>query len=143
MAVQSLASTLSAAGAPASTAASSTTNTTPLSQQDFLNLLTTQMQYQDPMNPISATDFASQLAQFASLQGVQQLNTGINQLLMLQQVSQGANLIGKSVTYTVSGQTLPQSGTVSAVQINNGNVQLQVGSQTISPSQVTSISAGS
>ncbi len=70
------------------TGTSSKGGTSTLTQQDFLNLLTTQMQYQDPENPVSDTDFASELAQFTSLQGVQQLNTSINQMLTLQQVSQ-------------------------------------------------------
>ena len=89
MAVQTLASTLLNAGTPISGTTPSTGTPTALTQQDFLNLLTTQMQYQDPENPISDTDFASQLAQFTSLQGVQQLNTSITQMLTLQQVSQG------------------------------------------------------
>jgi flagellar basal-body rod modification protein FlgD len=97
------------------------------------------MQYQDPMDPVSASDFASQLAQFASLQGVQQLNTSITQLLTSQQVNQGANLIGKTVTYANSGNSAPSSGVVSAVQISNGTVQLQVGNQSVAMSQLTSI----
>ena len=142
MAVQPLASAFSAAGLPSTTGTTSTNNNGTLTQTDFLNLLTKQMQYQDPMNPVSASDFASQMAQFSSLQGVQQLNTGINQLLMLQQVSQGANLIGKTVSFNAAGKSLPASGVVSAVQISNGAVQLQVGNQSIALSQVTSIAAG-
>jgi flagellar basal-body rod modification protein FlgD len=141
MAVQPLASIAASTALPGAGAPSPTTNA-PLSQTDFLNLLTKQMQYQDPMNPMSATDFAAQLAQFSSLQGVQQLNTNFNQLLMLQQVSQGANLIGKTVTFAANGKALPSSGVVSSVNIANGSVQLKVGNQSIAMSQVTSIAAG-
>jgi len=100
------------------------------------------MQYQDPTNPLSASDFASQLAQFSSLQGVQQLNTSISQMLTLQQVTQGASLIGKQITFVGTGKTLPTTGTVSAVQVNNGAVQLVVGNQAVSLSQVQSIASG-
>jgi flagellar basal-body rod modification protein FlgD len=145
MAVQPLSSTLAAASASNAAATSSSTagNNTALTQNDFLNLLTTQMQYQDPMNPVSSTDFAAQLAQFASLQGVQQLNTSITQLLTLQQVTQGANLIGKQISFTSGANSTPGSGVVNSVQISNGVVQLMVGNQSIPVSQVTSIAAGS
>jgi flagellar basal-body rod modification protein FlgD len=133
------ASTLTSAGSTAATTTAAAGNSAPLTQSDFLNLLTTQMQYQDPMDPVSASDFASQLAQFASLQGVTQLNTSITQLLTSQQVSQGANLIGKTVTYTNDGNSPAASGVVSGVQLSNGAVQLQVGNQSVALSQLTSI----
>jgi flagellar basal-body rod modification protein FlgD len=99
------------------------------------------MQNQDPLNPVSGTDFVAQLAQFSTLQGQQQLNTNINQMLALQQVTQGASLIGKQITYDAAGKTLPASGTVTAVQVSNGNVQLVVGNQTVALNQVRSITS--
>ena len=143
MAVSSLASTASlpqsaASGASASTAA----NSLGLSQSDFMQLLTTQMQYQDPSNPISSTDLITQLSQFSNVQGMQQLNSTITQMLTLQQVTQAANMIGKQITYTSSGKTLGSTGTVGSVQVSNGQVQLMVGGQPVSLSQVTTISAG-
>jgi len=139
MAVQTINSTV--APSSVATAASATSNST-LSQADFINLLTTQMQYQDPLNPISNTDMVTQLAQFSSMQGIQQLNTSITQLLLLQQVTQGAGLIGKQITYTVPGKTLATNGTVTSVQVANGAVQLMVGTQPVSLTQVTAVTAG-
>jgi len=48
-----------------------------LDKEDFLRLLVTQLQYQDPLDPLDAQDFASQLAEFTALE--QQVNT--NQLI--------------------------------------------------------------
>ena len=44
-----------------------------LDKEDFLKLLVTQLQYQDPLDPLDAQDFASQLAEFTALE--QQVNT--------------------------------------------------------------------
>jgi flagellar basal-body rod modification protein FlgD len=139
VAVQPVASSPTAATSPAATAGALAGNGASLGQADFVKLLTTQMQYQDPMNPISNTDFVAQLAQFSSLQGMQQLNSSINQMLLLQQLTQGSALIGKQITFTSSGKALATNGVVSSVQVNNGSVQLMVGTQAVSLNQVTSV----
>src|SRR5438094_697892 len=64
-----------------------------LGQSDFLKLLTTQLQYQNPLEPMSSGEFASQLAQFSTLDGMQQLNSTLGNMLLLQSITQGANLI--------------------------------------------------
>jgi flagellar basal-body rod modification protein FlgD len=144
MAVSSLASAASLASTSAASASSASTaaNSLGLSQADFMQLLTTQMQYQDPANPVSSTDLITQLSQFSNVQGMQQLNSTITQMLTLQQVTQAANMIGKQISFTTSGNSLGSTGTVSSVQVSNGQVQLMVGGQSVALSQVTSISAG-
>jgi flagellar basal-body rod modification protein FlgD len=125
-----------------STPAASTSNSTAgLSQTDFLNLLVAQLQNQDPLNPVSSSDFLSQTAQFSTLQGINQLNTNITNLLSLQQLTQSADLIGKKVSYTLPGTPKPQSAIVTGVNDNGGTVQLVAGSNTINLNQVTGIQA--
>jgi flagellar basal-body rod modification protein FlgD len=67
----------------------------------FLKLLVTQMQNQDPLNPMDNAQVTSQMAQISTVSGIADLNTtmqGINgQFLQLQAV-QGASLIGHDVT---------------------------------------------
>ena len=123
----------------------STTTATPapsssstLNQNDFLTLLTAQLKNQDPENPVDDTTFASQLAQFSTLSGVQQLNTSTTQMLQLQQISQGASLVGKSVTYGTTAANAVQ-GTVDAVNLQGGNLQLQIGGTSVPSNQLQSI----
>lgn len=49
------------------------TRRTELGQQDFLNLMTTQLQNQDPLKPLDSTAFVAQLAQFSTVSGIENL----------------------------------------------------------------------
>ncbi|MBW1708846.1 MAG: flagellar hook assembly protein FlgD [Deltaproteobacteria bacterium] len=72
-----------------------------LTNDDFLKLLVTQLQYQDPLNPLQGTEFTAQLAQFTSLEQLYNINAGLDglNLTMTSQNSyQAINLIGKTVT---------------------------------------------
>lgn len=51
-----------------------------LGKQDFLQLLVTQLKYQDPMQPTENQEFVAQLAQFGSLEGTQNINSSIEKL---------------------------------------------------------------
>lgn len=66
----------------------------------FLNLLTTQLKYQDPLSPMDSTQFTQQLAQFASVeQGIQQ-NKNLESLIGLTkatQISTGVSYIGRTI----------------------------------------------
>jgi flagellar basal-body rod modification protein FlgD len=105
-----------------------------------MTLLAAQMQHQDPDNPMSGTDFATQLAQFSTLQGMQQLNTNFSSLLQLQGVTQAANLIGANVSYVKPGSATTAKGTVSGIQLDaTGNVQLTIGTAAVPLNQVRGI----
>jgi len=59
----------------AATTAAAATTTSILGKDDFLQLLTTQLRYQDPLKPMDNTAFVSQMAQFSSLEQMANLNT--------------------------------------------------------------------
>ena len=95
---------------------SQTTNSNSvLGKDDFLQLLITQLKNQDPLNPTDGTEFASQLAQFSSLEQLTNLNDAIQQNMnnsyyLTQSInnSLASNLVGKNVT--VLSDSITNSG---------------------------------
>lgn len=76
------------------------TNSTQDAQNRFLKLLVTQMQNQDPMNPMDNAQITSQLAQLSTVTGIDKLNASVNSLsasLLSSQSLQAANMIGHGV----------------------------------------------
>jgi flagellar basal-body rod modification protein FlgD len=117
---------------------SSISNLTTLTQNQFLQLLTTEFQNQDPTNPLSNQDLITQLSQVSTVSGIAQLNATFSQLLQLQQISQGTSLIGHTVTFQGSNGAAA-SGVVSALTVNNGTINLTIGNQSIPLSQITGV----
>ncbi len=103
-----------------------------LGKDDFLRLLTTQLQYQDPMDPMSNTEFVAQMAQFSSLEQLQNMNSAITQLatqLSGNGLASAAPLLGQQVTLNGSSLTLPGTGSVSltyALPASAASVAIQV-----------------
>jgi len=80
---------------------------------DFLSLLMTQLQNQDPTSPLDSNQFTSELVQFSSVEQQIDTNSDLTQLIQLtqaSQVEQSASMIGKPVTVTSSQLSL-QNGT--------------------------------
>ena len=92
--------------------------------EDFLRILTTQLNYQDPLKPMDNTEFVAQLAQFTSLQENQQTNDKLDNLLNIQSATQSVGLIGRTVDVTASGST--QTGTVAGLDFSSGTPQLTI-----------------
>ena len=65
----------------------------------FLQLLVAQLKYQDPMNPTDSSQFMSQNAQFTSLQKMQDVADGVNELLSAQLSFGAANMLGQQVSW--------------------------------------------
>ena len=83
-----------------------------MGKDDFLNLLVTQLQNQDPLNPTDQTEFTAQLAQFSSLEQLSNINTNLEQLQNFQAStnnSQAVSLLGKEIT--ADGNFLQLTGT--------------------------------
>jgi len=95
MSVASIAST-STSGSQATAGTKKNT----LTQEDFLKLFTTQMRYQNPLEPLDNFQMATQLAQFNTVDSLTRMNETLTQLMAAQNSMsnmQAAGLIGKKV----------------------------------------------
>lgn len=111
-------------------------NTGELGKDDFLNLLITQLKYQDPLNPVDDKEFIAQMAQFSSLEQMQNINSSVTK-------SQAFSLIGKHITANVVDSETSESkvvtGEVSNVRLNNGKTYVVVNGQDIPLDQITDV----
>lgn len=110
----------------------------------FLQLLVAQMQNQDPTSPMDDQSFVTELAQFNTVEQMLSLKQTVSSQVVLQQQIEGIGLLGKNVTYAttnVAGQPNGTGeGTVSAVSVDQGQVNLTIDSQQIPLSEVTTVS---
>jgi flagellar basal-body rod modification protein FlgD len=90
--------------------------------QSLLQIILTQLTYQDPLKPVDNFQFVSQLAQFSQLQQSQTLNDQITSLLSAQAANQATGLLGRIVD--LSGSTV--SGTVTAISFASGQPLLTI-----------------
>jgi flagellar basal-body rod modification protein FlgD len=109
-----------------------------LNQADFLKLLIAQMAAQDPLSPMSNTDFAAQMAQFSALQTSQATQQEIAGLRNDEQINEASGLIGRTVLLQVDSKTIVK-GQVSGVALNSGVPMIMVGGTAYSLSQVVGI----
>lgn len=110
--------------------------------KEFLNMLMTELQNQDPTNPVDSTSMLAQQAQFESLSQMQDLNTNLSSLIAMQSVSQATTLIGLTVAGSSNGTAV--TGQVVGIQFQNGVPVLQVaptGSATTVPVQLSNVTS--
>lgn len=96
-----------------------------LGQEDFMRILLSQLQFQDPLKPVDNQEFVAQLAQFSALEINRQQSGKVEQLLAMESVSQAVNLIGKQVQVEsqAGSSTL---GKVDAVSFRTGEPLLTI-----------------
>jgi flagellar basal-body rod modification protein FlgD len=101
---------------------STTTQNTVLGKDEFLTLLVAQLQHQDPLNPMDSTGFTAQLAQFSSLEQLQNVNDHLSNIGASQASlnnSQAVDYIGKAVVATGSS-TQVSSGVAEKLRFDLG-----------------------
>ncbi|HHV97731.1 MAG TPA: flagellar hook capping protein [Clostridiaceae bacterium] len=90
-----------------------------LGKDDFLNLLVTQLKYQDPLNPMEDKEFVAQLAQFTALEQMYNLNGSLSAV-------KAFSLIGKHITAEFIDDTTKElkvvQGVVQSVKVSSGEI---------------------
>lgn len=112
-----------------------------LDKNAFLKLLTAQLRYQDPSNPMSSDQFMGQMAQFSSLEQMTNISGTSEQTLWNSQVTQAVQTIGKTVSWTDPDTSEAMSGVVSGVTMEDQKIMLQIGDKNIPASLVMGVSA--
>ena len=104
-----------------------------LGKDDFLKILVSQMQNQDPMNPTDSKESIAQLASFSSLEQMTNIATAMNTLSQSMtnfsqqsSLTQGAAMIGKWVSGVDTDGKTPLAGIVEAVKWLDGDPKLQI-----------------
>jgi flagellar basal-body rod modification protein FlgD len=107
-----------------------------LGKDDFLKLLMTQMQNQDPLNPMQDKDYIAQMATFSSLEQLTNMNTMLENYFTFSaenSLVQYGDLIGKSVEYTNvvtkedgSSESTSGTGSVKSVHFKDYKIMLEL-----------------
>jgi flagellar basal-body rod modification protein FlgD len=109
-----------------------------MGKDEFLQLFTNQLKYQDPMKPMEGTEFSAQLAQFSSLEQLYNMNTKLESMLTYQSSlnnGMALNLIGRNVkTHDGAG------GKVTGAEFKDGVTYLKIdNSKTYMLGEITEI----
>jgi flagellar basal-body rod modification protein FlgD len=122
---------------------SSAANSASSIQMDYMKLLVTQLQYQNPLEPMDNSDMASQLAQFSQLSQLETLNSNFSDALATAEHNYASSLIGREVSYLATaddGTTSLASGTVEQViEDSDEKVLLVVGQYAVGLDEVVAV----
>lgn len=112
-----------------------------LSFESLLQIVLTQLTFQDPLEPMDNFEFVSQLAQFSQIQLSQTTNDNLELLVAAQTTNQGSAVLGRTVDVAAGNATL--SGVVRAVAFEDGAATITLetaNEQTISGLPLANIS---
>ncbi len=108
-----------------------------LGKDAFLQLLITQLQHQNPLEPMDDQSFIAQIAQFSSLEQMQNLNSSFSS-------SMGYSLLGKYVSAVIADEATGRAkyieGEVSGVRFDSGQVYLVVNDEDVPLDKVSAVS---
>lgn len=129
---------------PTTLPSSSTTSTSqdqiPLDKNAFLQMLVAQLKYQNPMSPTDGTQYMAQMAQFAMVEALQNIETAQTQATTWQQALTGENMVGKYVKGVGAAGTVV-TGLVTGIQLGSGTPTLTLkDGSTISAANVATVS---
>lgn len=95
-----------------------TTGNSTLGKDQFLKILITQLQNQDPMQPMEDKEFIAQMAQFTSVEQLMNISTQLT--AMNQSLGAVSGLIGKDISWIDASTDLLKNGTVDSIVVSDG-----------------------
>ena len=121
-----------------------TTGSSTLDKDSFLELLVTQMKYQDPLNPMDNSEMAAQLAQFSQVEALNNIEATLNDQILLNQSLNNSfmtSMIGKDVKAYGNGVSFDNKDTEIEFYLS-GDADVTVSIFDSDGNKVTSIDAG-
>lgn len=116
-----------------------TSNKLQLKAEDFVKMMITQLQQQDPMEPAKNDQLLAQMSQIGQLQSSTQLQESLQGLVQQNQIGSAAGLIGKSVQ-GLDADNSAIAGLVTSVRVEGNNVNLELDNgKSLALNRVTSI----
>jgi flagellar basal-body rod modification protein FlgD len=112
-----------------------------LKTEDFVRLLVTQLQNQNPLDPLKDNELLQQVSSINSLSANQSLVDTLQSFGLNQSVGAASNLIGREVTAQIGKSTV--SGTVDKVVVEEGKVFVMLGENKVPLDKITSVEAAS
>ncbi len=118
-----------------------------LGKNEFLKLMITQLNNQDPLSPQENGEFIAQLAQFSSVEGIENLNTSMNSMatsFRSSQALQASALVGRTVLINTDSTLLQPGGVVGGkIDLQSSAMDLKVNISNESGVLVNQVSLGS
>lgn len=97
-----------------------------ISQDDFIKLFLSQLQFQDPLQPVDNQQFLAQLAEFSNLQQATQTSQNTEGLLVMNSSAQALALLGKVVQVQDTQDTGSVTGTIVSVAFDSSGPSLTI-----------------
>lgn len=116
---------IDAIGSTVNSGSSSVQGRNTIDQEGFIKLFLSQLQFQDPLEPVDNREFLAQLAQFSNLEQSRQLSLNTESLLTMTSASQALSLLNREVD-VVQAQGYLVNGSVTAVQFTASGPELTV-----------------
>lgn len=112
-----------------------------LKTEDFIKMMVTQLQNQDPLEPAKNQELLAQMSQIGQLQSQTLLTESLQGMVLQQNLGSAGNLIGKMVE-GVDDRGSPISGLVSSIRVEQGQVHLELDNgKRLSLAKVTGIAS--
>lgn len=113
-----------------------------MGKEQFLKILVTQLQNQDPTKPMEDREMIGQMAQLSVLEQLSNLNQSLSSYLFSnneKNLSQYSSMLEKKVTWTNPEMNQLESGIVTGINYKDNQVYFQIGEQEIASTEIKSV----
>ncbi|MFO7937369.1 MAG: flagellar hook capping FlgD N-terminal domain-containing protein [Kiritimatiellia bacterium] len=110
-----------------------------LDQDAYLKLMITQLQHQDPMDPLKNKEFITQMAQMSQVESVNKMANLMEGITTYNQLSSAVSMIGRTVDYGVETDEQLHTGVVDLVSRKDGKTLLDINGEQIPADRIITV----